>query len=525
MEPRAGASFAGLVLALAVRGQEPAPIEGVVLAPDGRPVAGAEVHFRAAAILPIGVAAPPAESSERTDAATRSDADGRFRLRPGCSRGALWVSNATLGALVPEVASGDALRVELEPLGSLRLADGDPLTLDLSALHGQGGPLYLGRRAGPEVLLPGGPYLFLARSSGDAWEGRVYVRAGQRELLPGPEGRETIVRVPPGTTVRLERWPEVALPAAAAGVRIPAGAGRVLRVTTTTPQGLHHHFVDLPAAAARFEVVTTPPLWRALRVLAPGQRPAAGAWLASVEWLAAGPRVRAWSPVSADGLAHLLVPATSAPVRGLVWHPTLGAALCPTDAPAGSEVRLAGAWPLRVEVRDPRGTPLAAVRLRVHAEAAALDWTGRTDLRGSASFGAVPTGRIRIYVADARYIADAQTLEHGRERPTPVLVVAAGLSVHGLVILPEGRPAAHARVALRDSAQAGAGGERHTFADELGRFRFDGLADAQFTLFASFQREAFTWSAKLRGVQPGETEWRIDLRHEDPPPPGTRRDR
>ncbi|MBK8977891.1 MAG: carboxypeptidase regulatory-like domain-containing protein [Planctomycetes bacterium] len=58
-----------------------------------------------------------------------------------------------------------------------------------------------------------------------------------------------------------------------------------------------------------------------------------------------------------------------------------------------------------------------------------------------------------------------------------------------------------------------------------GTFAFRGLPDGLYTLFATTQRDGVTWSGKTPRVQPGADQWPIELRNEDPAPPGPERGR
>jgi hypothetical protein len=80
--------------------------------------------------------------------------------------------------------------------------------------------------------------------------------------------------------------------------------------------------------------------------------------------------------------------------------------------------------------------------------------------------------------------------------------------------------AAGAVVELRDPTRVLEPGARVTTTDAEGRFRFDGLADGFYVLFASHQSGTRTWSVRRTGIRPDrQAAVEIVLVDEDPRPP------
>ena len=93
-----------------------------------------------------------------------------------------------------------------------------------------------------------------------------------------------------------------------------------------------------------------------------------------------------------------------------------------------------------------------------------------------------------------------------------------GVLIRGTVVDVRGKPVEGASVVLRELGTAEGLGERHRRTDHEGFFRFEGLPDARFVLFASRQRKGKTESGKLHDIAPGMGPVRLQIRPEESKP-------
>ncbi|MCB9884821.1 MAG: hypothetical protein H6838_04975 [Planctomycetes bacterium] len=139
----------------------------------------------------------------------------------------------------------------------------------------------------------------------------------------------------------------------------------------------------------------------------------------------------------------------------------------------------------------------------------------RSDGRGRAAFGPVAAPGV-LRVSDPRFANQQVELQLVPQTGVELLL-PAGASVLGVVLLPDGTPATATVVTLRDPAGRLRPGQRAVATDASGAFRFDGLDETRdYVLFATANRAGHTWSAKLSRVTPGAAAVQLELRDEDP---------
>ncbi len=514
---------------------------------SGRALAAAEIWWLPREPTGIGwldrrlPAAPPLRGT--------TDVRGRFRFEvPPTPALCVVLGPGGLGAVVPDAAPDAPLQIVAQPLGELIREDGRPFVGRIRLAADRPAPPLLPDQDGTKLALPAGDYLGwfgspaveLAFHIDSATRTRWTVTeptAPRRPTLPPPPASHSwiatgSVRWPltlpcdPGTGV----MPEPALPAAPdqleAWLRGPSGDR--LWTAAWPLRG-----VDGPTAPG-------PGLWIACRVAATGSAAGTETWMFTTALTAAGDVVvLAVDRVAADGTAHALLrdPADStwpAATHLVLWSPgSAVSALALPSSIASSAPPLAVPAPgpaqsVRVRVLDAEGAPLAGahVRLDPSRHPAVLHRDRDTDSSGLARLhGLLPDTASTLLVTHPRHLP--RTLQLSAEAEAEVMVqLTAGLSVVGKVFGPDGHPAGGVGVELRETTAASVAGARRVSTGADGSFRFDGLPDGTFTLFTSRQVGATTWSGIRRGVQSGTgDEWRLDLRSEDPVPPGPRRDR
>lgn len=502
-------------------------ILGRVRSESGRPIEGARVSFLSDPIHGLSWLAaidPPPAAIEG-----RSDGDGRFNLRTPSPTGALLVEHTDgLGAVVERVAAQAPVPVVIRPLAELRRADGAPLRAWLRALPRNGVGVPIGRREGQALRLPAGRWLLLVEDGDRRVELRVELLSGRSQTLTVPRRDPEVADAPSpgiGMTAHAARWLEAgdllaagSMPAMAAPV---AWIGRVRQAEGT-------HLFRAWSNQPRLPAVTSLPAWRALTVTDADGAPLAGARVLGVIEPAGGASVVSESASDARGVAAVALPddrttptwivvirASSAP-RALLWTE-------PGREPPPTIALTAGAS-RRVRVQDGDGRGIADARVELRAPGPAfMDRVFRTDAQGFAVLTDVPAGVLRLRVDSGRHVPCATEVPAAAiTAPIPLIALDDGVAIHGRVILGPDAPAADVDIELRDPSGNSAMRPRFAVTDREGRFRFEGLADGTYTLFATAAPDGITWSGQRIGAQPGDDEWTLLLTSEDPQP-GTRR--
>lgn len=497
-----------------------------VLTSGGRPLAGATARYVpwSRFALPVLARQVPGEPEVRGS----TTADGTLRLLVPAGAGTLLIEHESgLGALVPRVVPGTPLRVGVEPCGEIVWQTGAavPRTWIRAVVAGPQ-QIPLGERSGRRLRLPPGEYALLASSGGRALDQLTRVLSGQEARLELDHGLFAKVRIPSAVEVRLAEWPEFPLlPDADGRLTLPLGQGARIVQLLRRSEGLLHtseHWLSTssePDRALTMPTATTD----TVTVCDLAGAPVAAATVLTLEVRGQAVTVRASAGTDRDGRARYAQVDTNVPTTLLALGAdgAIGVLVVPIGAVA-PRLSLPGSRRLEVAVRDQIGAPLPGFAVAIHPQE--WPWLRRrafADAHGKAVFTDVGPGTQVVTVAEPGFVAEAVLLAaaaDGSSRTT--LVADAGRPIVGKVFDATARPVAGALVVLRDTSGRWGFGERSTTTDAQGGFVFLGLPDDLFTLFATREVGSSTWSAKVRGVQPGDTEWRLDLKSEDVPPPG-----
>lgn len=428
-----------------------------------------------------------------------------------------------LGGIVPDIAVGDATRLQLQPMAEVTTAEGsEPFDL-WAAWHGDR-VVMLPRQHGMAVRLPAGSIEVWARNAdGFVWQ-RLELPPGGRAVLTftGP-GR--VLQRQGGALVHPTGWPQVRLlddraptctllgTAAAAPLTAwtpTTGAVLDARVVpgAASPEALPWPPGDLPSTETRslvFEPGGQLPAGTevtALRRADDGSLRVLGRWPVATSPidLAWSGRGDDWLLVTADGLAPFVRDA----------QPTSGGAIA-----------LSRGGAVDMQLRSPAGEPLPNVLVEFLPDGldiAAI--ASRSDSRGVVRLDGVPLPGI-LRTCDPRLGNVEREVDAGSGPGR--LEVRAGATLVGVARYPDGSAAAGAVLTLRDPRGRLRPGERSTIADDAGHYTFAGLGDDDaLVLFATILRQGRTWSARLPAVRPGAAD--LELHCEDPDPP-TPRDR
>jgi hypothetical protein len=509
-------------------------ILGLLRTVSGRPVADARIRFAAD---PSG--APPwLPNRTPTPTEGRSQPDGRFRMPVPAAEGCLMVSSGSgLGAVVPRISAGAALPIVLEPLGALECGDGRPFSAEIQVLRSDRSPANFGTASSSadpsgdgrhRLTLPAGRYLLRIRAGESFFECAVRIPAGGTERL-GAEARGLRLRLAPGIRAELGRWP--GRPAVDADGRTHALAGPdVLLVRTSPAPGVEirsEGWVDAdgsvrwPTPAGTLGEARIGPAVDAAPLSAIAAHTVvdstAGPRVVAVARIESGDRIPVWLPAEVEGGAE-----------GLRTWVVFEAAGCrPAVRAAGAlrePVRMQPAEALEFRLEDADGLPVAFAGVRLEsAEHPLLDLSLHADARGIVRLPWHPAAGSIARLRSERHVPLELAFPLPATGPMPVIRLEDGLRIRGSVRLEDETGVEGVVVECRDPSGNLGVAPRTALSDEAGSFDFAGLPDGTYTLFAQANRDGVTWSALLRGVQPGRDTWVIVLRSEDPPSPATRR--
>jgi hypothetical protein len=511
-----------------------APAELVVLLrdPGGEAVAGATgaVLHEPASRLPALAALPEhllARIGPHPEWRTAtSDERGvlRFAGEPGRRAGrGLVTTTGGLGALLPQLLPGRAVRVELRPMGAVATASGTEAFALWPRAHTEHGFVPLPAQHGTALRLPAGVYdAWIQGDEGWSWQ-RLDVRAAQTTTF-GFGARAQRVRAAAWLTP--SGWPAPTIAAPGDVVLLRGDALDAAWTAIDLAHGLGTTTGALPHER-RVEPITwpAPPAstgTRTLRLAA--AHPAGSTLLVSLLRTAAGgwqlhgvaapdDAGRCTLPEPPDGDAWLLLLAPGHAPVGTPWP------LLRDDAPLAAPAGV----PLVVRAVDETGLPLADVRIDyAPANDAPALVAAHTDARGEARCGRVRAPG-HVLVSDERYRNDRAPIDLVPSDGLTV-VVRPGAAVAGRVQRAGGETAAGVVVTLRDPTGRLRPAERAATTGDDGTFRFAGLGEERhLVLFASAFVDGRTWSGRVTSVAAGETDVTVVLRNEDPPPPGAGR--
>lgn len=508
-----------------VRAQETGEVLGLVRTESGRPVAGARVRFVPDRSRGFAWRLPPDAPAPAVIGRSRSD--GRFRFDAPTGSGTLVVEHESgLGAVVHHVATGAAVPVVVRALGSVRRADGRPFAAQVRLLLDDGS-VWLDPLQGTELRLPAGRWLLLVDTGGSRQEVSAAVRPGTEVEIAPTSTAGHLVAAPDAARIELGRWP--GLEARDAAGRLPAlGGPDVLAAVAEPEPGLEVHaqgWVE-PRGVVRLPVVEGEV--RRFSIVGPAGEPVAHA---EVLTLLAGPgpaRIVAHARVT-GGAGRVWAPADLAADESVrpvvvVLAPGLRPGLVELDE-LPDTMRLAAAHPMRFRLEGASGQMVAGASVVCRSpQDPLLDRRVVSDDRGVVHVPDAAGESLTVVVHSAEHLPREVVLPTA-ETGVPLVTLVPGREVKGVVRMVPDRLGDTIEVQLRDTAGTFGVPPRTVVADADGAFRFGGLPDGIYTLFAQTTVDGVTWSGILRGVQPGRDEWTLQLRSEDPAPPGARRDR
>ncbi|MFO1077773.1 MAG: carboxypeptidase-like regulatory domain-containing protein [Planctomycetota bacterium] len=520
-----------LFLALPLLAQGPGrPAIAMLRDPQRAPVADAQgvLLFDPPCTLPaleaIGGLDTALGAEPRVGATSRSRPTGAMTCpfpADAMSAALLVTTENGLGALVPRLLRGEALPVQLEHVGHVRAADGQPFTLYANALSA-GRRILLPAMRADDVPLPPGSYEgWIETAQGVVWQ-RLEVQANstttvatggpstvlQRtgDAVVWPAGRRDLVLLGPDRAeVRL-----LGLAAASALIARSPADGRVenftphgggdgpLRVPLGEPAATHEFAIDgadgAPLGSGTAFVVRRQP---------------SGLPQVRAEAAIAAGRVRLAEPAGGDD--WLLVVARDTAPLALPWP----------EAVRAAHLQLAAGQDLAVACTTGSGEPAIDVCLEYTPEAfGPATLVVHSDRRGHAVIPRA-TRPGTLTAADARFANAAVAVAADAADPV-ALHLDPGRELRGTIALPDGTPAAGASITLRDPQGRLRPPERVAIAAADGTFAFAGLDDADYALFATQQRLGHTWSSRIAAARPG-TPAALEIRDEDPqfvPPAG-----
>lgn len=188
------------------------------------------------------------------------------------------------------------------------------------------------------------------------------------------------------------------------------------------------------------------------------------------------------------------------------------------------------------EVRDDAGQPVAEARVRAHTVRSAFGMTlpgdtlreTTTDQEGAFQLSAVAPGKVRLRVERSGYLesfGDTLEVRDSEQRDGLSLTLSRGSRIAGIVLLPDGSPAAQAEIkARRDLGDFMSGGrmgafggfEGETKTDDAGTFELTGLGSGDYTVRVNYEDELEdgsdrVFTQRLTGVKPDGPDLRILL--------------
>lgn len=502
-----------LTMLLLAAPQDP-PVLGLVTAPDSRPLADAEVVLQRVSGTQLALLRGLGTVGETNR--TRTDHRGRYRLE-GHGPGVLLVRHGEGLGAISQVYPGAPRRMIAEPLAAL-VSAGEPLRAWLRLIGPGLEGTTLPVQQGGEIRLPAGPYQVWVEESGRLEFHRLALASGKEYSLSSPAEPEQFVQLWEGFRgqVSPHSWPEVSLVQGSSGLfAVPRGASR-LEIREEIPGG--HAFTEAwhPMEPALLRLEQPERRAVAVEVRTPAGEPVPGAevWGLGATAQGAQPLCRVVTDPQGNGI--LALPAVPN-VLLLAWHSDWAAGgTFLEDAAPTATLMLANGRDVTVSVEAPTGPgPLGA---RLELEPSAGTWgtlVAYTDDRGLARFHRVPPGPALVRLRDMRFLPDEGQVSGNRIR----FQARLGNSLEGRAVLPSGGPALRALITLREPD----GTERTIATDDRGRFRFTGLGtEGSLVLFASLQVDGATYSRRISGLRPGETNRLVELRLEDPVPPHRR---
>ena len=213
-----------------------------------------------------------------------------------------------------------------------------------------------------------------------------------------------------------------------------------------------------------------------------------------------------------DPRRRIVVIAPSGAVAGIVLDPVVE---------HGEPILIDDDVVRRIRLVDEDGASVAGARVVLAQDAMPfLTRSFRADARGIVALVGLPRRHVELHIDSGRHVPRGIMLApRESDQDLAEFVLARGLELDVLVIRAGGEAAADVDVELRDPSAALGLAPRVAVTDAAGRCRFEGLPFAVYTLFATQAPGGITWSGLRAGVQPGDEEWTIELRNEDPPPP------
>ena len=504
-----------LVAALGPRAaaQEGPEVVGILRTQDLQPARNATIWFAPAPLARLE--ALGAWQARPAAVEGSADARGEFRLPCPDAPGLLVASTASgLAALAAPVHPGDPVRLELVPCADLRAPEGEPTTFWLS-VRGSDRTEWSTRARANVLRLAAVEQEVWTLLDGIAQWQRIRPLPGETLQLQAQEPRRRILGDGTHQVVAAD-WPEVELLGTGGGTITLCGPAAEAPLAQVWPDG---SIVPLGTAPEG-----TPPRVRPHRVevVSAEGTPLRGATV--------------WLTTQRADASHLVAARVQTDERGLAtvpvqdqlvdtWLVVEAEGLAPRAQPlpasaTRSQLHMSAPVPRTIRVLRPDGSPAPGVDLRMldASLASASAVLLRTDAKGMAR---APLAYPEAVVAavDPRYACEGLAI--GPQVLQPELRLTTGVRLRGRAVVADDQPAAGAVVTLRDPGARLLPRERSTRADAQGWFEFPGLPEGrQFVVFAQQQRGGRTWSGKLVRALADEGTWTLELRDEDPAPPG-----
>lgn len=469
----------------------------------------------------IGDAAGPGGADLMLGTPSRQTGMVRWEFAAEPRAGAAMISTPSLGVYVPRLLPGDAQRVMLHDCATLASPDGEPCILYATA-HVDGHRIVLPAMQAPTFPLPAASYeCWIVRGDRVYWQ-RLDAQPGATVQFTF-DGPEQVMTRAAGATVRPASRPDlnlldddrdrVTLCGGAIAAPLDAHIARsgLVIAAHSVPGPTRREPVAWPpaalvaAAASRSIPVDIPAGIAPDSVRGFVLRRTAGS-----DWQVHG--------YAAPDAGALVLPNLQG---GDDWLLVLGTGAAPFARPlaeiaAGETVELTTGDALQVACRLANGDPAIDLKLEyVPAFADVATEVVHTDRNGRARLAhlCLP-GHLRV--SDARHANLEHRVEAAGAEPVQ-LTIGAGASLHGRVLLADGKAGGGVTVTLRDPRGKLRPDARSTLSGADGSFAFVGLAAAvPYVLFATGRRDGRTWSSELVRAPAGDATVTLTIRDEDP---------
>ncbi|MCA8942866.1 MAG: carboxypeptidase regulatory-like domain-containing protein [Planctomycetes bacterium] len=503
---------AAACLAWPVHGQAPCTL-GVARDATGHPVEGAALRF-----YPAQSPARGSDSGAAHASTGRSRRDGRFRFDVTADRGCLVAEHRDAGSAIVWVEADVPRVVTLAPPATLRTSNGSSADWFVLYADDEGRRCRLPDANGPSIQLPFGQYQVLVRLDGSFALHDLELKPGSTRALSPPRSPSPRLETRGRALGRVAPlgFDDVELPIDGHSVAVPE-TDRIAEVVEDVRQGPCTarlvHWYDGRSELRRLSSPEVSFSKIALR----GQLD--DVEIESIDASGDAPEIRSRSGIDADSFAWFVPVQKPHQAFVRIRRPGTAPIVLRQPPPPELVVQFEPEARLSIRVLGADGVLESPAEVVVdQAPFGNLTTNRHTNQRGEAEFDGLSPGTTQLRVKHGSFRTAERRIELEPGHQRILIELEPGLTLEGTVAR-EGRPVPNAIVELRDPTDPES--TRLVTSDARGVFRFRGLSDGSFTLFAWLDVGADTWSARISEVSPSESV-RVVLELEDPPLPGRR---